>query len=420
MGQRLAASQVERVFREEHGRILAPLIRILGDFQLAEDALMEAMAQALTTWPEQGLPDNPAAWIVTTAKNRAVDHLRHKKVRREKQAFVEDVARDLGALAHQVDDIHDVKDDQLRLIFTCCHPALGLEAQVALTLRTLGGLSTAEIARAFLQTEPTMAARLTRAKKKISKAKIPFEIPGGKALAERIQAVLSVLYLVFNEGYNASSGDVPIRHDLCREAIRLTTQLTRLLPGECEVTGLLALMLLHDARKDARYDDEGNVVLLEEQDRSLFRRDQIERAHALLADVLTKGAVGPYQVQAAIAALHARAPTAAETNWREIAGLYALLIRMQPTAVVALNRAVAVAMVEGPGAGLSLLAELEDELKDYALWHAARADLLRREGDLHAALVAYRFALERTHNPGDRRFVKQRIRELVAATAPAG
>lgn len=418
MGQRLAASQVERVFREEHGRILAPLIRILGDFQLAEDALMEAMAQALSTWPAQGLPDNPAAWIVTTAKNRALDQLRHKKVRREKQAFVEEMARELGALVRQVDDVRDVKDDQLRLIFTCCHPALALDAQVALTLRTLGGLSTSEIARAFLQSETTMAARLTRAKKKIAKAKIPFEIPEGKALAARIDSVLGVLYLVFNEGYNASSGDVPIRHDLCREAIRLTTSLARLLPDDCEVTGLLALMLLHDARKDARYDDEGNVVLLEAQDRSLFRRDQIERAHALLADVLTRGSVGPYQVQAAIAALHARAPTSADTNWREIAGLYDVLIRMQPTAVVALNRAVAVAMVEGPRAGLSLLAELEDDLKDYALWHAARADLLRRDADFSAALAAYRLALERTHNAGDRNFIKQRIREIVAATSP--
>ncbi len=412
-----------QVFRAESGRVLAGLIRLTGDFELAEDALMDACARALERWPIEGVPERPGAWLATVGRHRALD-----LVRRARGAPVLADGRDLGQLAGAGattggaaaaarDEAIDsgVEDDRLRLIFTCCHPALAPEAQVALTLRTLGGLSTAEIARAFLEPEPTTAQRLVRARKKIAAAGIPYEVPGREALPARLGTVLATLYLIFNEGYAATGGDALLRAELCEEALRLADMLAELLP-EPEALGLAALMRLHHARRAGRVDAEGRMIPLELQQRALWDRAAIARGVALLERALPARRPGPYQVQAAIAALHAGAETAAATDWRQIAALYGALSRLAPSAVVDLNAAVAVAMADGPERGLELLARLEGraELAGYHLLPAARADLLRRAGRAREAAAAYREALALVGNASDRDYLERRLAEVEA------
>jgi RNA polymerase sigma-70 factor (ECF subfamily) len=401
-----SAAAIEAVFRGERARVLATTIRVAhGDFDLAEEAVQDAFAAAIARWPTEGTPDEPRGWLISVARNKAIDAIRRRVKLREivgaERAELGDGADGAapGAVA--------VADDRLRLIYTCCHPALATEAQIALTLRTLGGLTTEEIARAFLTSPVTMAQRLVRAKSKIKDAGIPYEVPEASQLAERTGAVMAVVYLIFNEGYAATAGDAWIRRDLCREAIRLG-RLVAELTGAAEARGLLALMLLHDSRRDARTDERGDVVLLEDQDRARWDRAQIAEALALVPDAL-RGGPGPYGVQAAIAALHASAPRAADTDWRQIAALFDELVRRQPSPIVALNRAVAYAMCQGPAAGLPLIDELADELGDYHLWHAARADLLRRLGRRTEAAAAYRAALEHVGSAPERRFLEGRL-----------
>ena len=404
---------IEQIYREESGRILATLIRLLGDFDLAEEAVQEAFAAALVQWPAQGEPANPRAWLVSAGRNKAVDLLRRRARLEAKQ---EELAR-LNALAEEVAEVPEdtmLKDDRLRLIFTCCHPALAREAQVPLTLRTLCGLSTEEIARAFLVPLPTMAQRLVRAKQKIRDAGIPYRIPADDELGERLEAVLLVVYLVFNEGYNASAGDELVRRELCGEAIRLGRLLHALMPGEAEAQALLALMILHDSRRDARTSSSGEIILLEEQDRMLWHRDQIAEGLELVESALGRGARGPYALQAAIAALHAQAKSGKETDWHQIAALYELLLQAQPSAVVELNRAVAVAMAHGFPEGLHLLDGLEarNALPGYYLLSAARADLLRRMERWDEAETAYTKALSSVGNEAERRFLQRRLKEV--------
>lgn len=402
---------IEEVFRAEHGRILATLIRLLGTIDGAEEALQDAYAAALEQWPAAGTPANPVAWLVSTARHKAIDRLR----RRARLAQKHDaIAQHLELLAEAEEA--PVPEDRLRLIFTCCHPALGTEAQVALTLRTLGGLSTEEIARAFLVPVPTMAQRLVRAKAKIRAARIPYEVPPTETLPERLEAVMVVVYLVFNEGYAASSGARLVRHELCEEAIRLGRMLVELLPAHAEPKGLLALMLLHDSRRAARVDSSGDIVLLEDQDRSGWDRAQIDEGAALVETALRTGArpPGPYALQAAIAAVHAQSPTTAATDWPQIAGLYAILARVHPSPVVELNRAVAVAMSSGLERGLALVDELDrrGELAAYHLLPTARAELLRRLGRHAEAVESYRRALALVTNEVERRHLEKRLREI--------
>jgi RNA polymerase sigma-70 factor, ECF subfamily len=414
------------VFRREWGGVLAKLIRRLGDFDLAEDALQDAVVVALERWPAEGMPDSPGAWLLTTARRKAVDRIRRETKRDDKQQ-----AALLWAQDDQEDDQEEVAmssitDDRLRLIFTCCHPALATEAQVALTLRTLGGLTTPEIARAFLVSEETMAKRLVRAKKKIRAAGIPYQVPPDQELPDRLPEVLAVIYLVFNEGYRATAGDVLIRRELCSEAIRLGRLLAELMPGEPEVEGLLALMLLHDAHKAARLDDAGDLVLLDDQDRSRWDRDQIAEGAALLQRALRRAALlggsGPYQLQAAIAALHDQATSAPDTDWHQISALYGELARRWPSPVVELNRAVAVAMAEGPVSGLAMLDRLSTvgELGMHHLYHAARADLLARLGRTQEAARTYRRALQLAGTTAERRFLQRRLRALADRPADTG
>ena len=408
---------VEKTFRQESGRIIASLIRISGSFDLAEEAMQDALTAALTRWPTQGIPDNPAAWITTAAHRRLIDYARRARTRREKE---EEVLRETERDAAADPDPCDMSfpDDRLRLIFTCCHPALNSEAQVALTLRTLGGLTTPEIARAFLLPEPTLAQRLVRAKRKIQNARIPYEVPPEHLLPERLASVRSVIYLIFNEGYAATSGDSLIRRELCSEAIRLARTLCELMPRDAESVGLLALMLLHDSRREARISPEGELVPLEEQDRSLWDAQRIREGLEKIEAALRLGRIGPYQLQAAIAAVHAQAQTPQQTDWRQIAALYGELERISPSPVVALNRAVAVAMSEGLETGLRLIDELGagGELKDYYLFYAARADLLRRMGRLQEAAEAYQRTLALTANAVERRYLRRRLRETGAAS----
>ncbi|MFL5647134.1 MAG: RNA polymerase sigma factor [Chloroflexota bacterium] len=417
-GSGTAREIVDRVFREEHGRAVATLIRVTGDFDLAEEAVQDAFISALETWPQRGVPDNPGAWITTTARNRAIDRLRRRKRLVEK---TEEMGRE-AALDPELEaidpgpseDAMPITDDRLRLIFTCCHPALAMEARVALTLRTLGGLTTPEIARAFLVPEPTLAQRLVRAKRKIRDAGIPYRVPPAELLPERLDGVLRVLYLVFNEGYAASSGDSLMRRELCTEAIRLARIVVSLLPDEPETRGLLALMLLHDARRDARVGADGSLILIDDQDRSRWDASRIAEGQALVQDALADGRPGPYQVQAAIAALHDEAATSAETDWPQIASLYATLQRMSPSPVVELNFAAAVALADGPGVGLAMMDGIaaSGDLDDYPYLHSSRAELLRRLERWTEAEAAYRQALALTTNDPERVFLERRLAQV--------
>ena len=401
----VGASEIERVFRAEYGRAVAVLVRVFGDIGIAEEAVQDAFATALTRWPSAGLPPSPAGWIITTARNRAIDRLRREASREDRHAQ--------AALLHARDEPAEegpVRDDRLRLIFTCCHPALATTARVALTLRLLGGLTTAEIARAFLVPEPTMAQWLVRAKGKIRDARIPYRVPSEADLPARLRAVLTVVYLIFTEGHTASSGDRLVREDLCSEAIRLGRLLTELMPDEPEVLGLLALMLLVDARRAARTTPDGELVPLAEQDRGRWDRGLIAEGQEIVRRCLRRDAPGPYQVQAAINAVHGDAPTAAATDWPQILRLYDQLLALAPSPIVALHRAVAVAEVEGPQTALALVDGLD--LGGYHLLHAIRADLLRRLGRDGEAAAAYEAAIARTQNAAERDFLERRRRAL--------
>jgi RNA polymerase sigma-70 factor, ECF subfamily len=404
--------RIEEIFRTEHGRILATLIRLLGDFDVAEEALQEAFATALEQWPSTGLPSNPVPWLVSTARHKAIDRLRRQARLVQKQ---DAIAHHVALTAEEEEDA-PVPEDRLRLIFTCCHPALATEAQVALTLRTLGGLTTEEIAHAFLVPTPTMAQRLVRAKAKIRGAGIPYQVPPDEALPERLESVMVVVYLVFNEGYAATFGDRLIRHDLCEQAIRLARMLVELLPAHAETKGLLALMLLHDSRRMTRLDASGDLVLLENQDRSRWDREQIGEGATLVEAALREGGrpPGPYALQAAIAAVHAQAATAAETDWRQIAALYGLLVQVYPSPVIELNRAVAVAMSDGVERGLAMVDALDQrgELAAYHVLPVTRAELLRRLDRNGEAAKSYRRALAMVGNDAERRHLEKRLREI--------
>ncbi|HEX6337660.1 MAG TPA: RNA polymerase sigma factor [Jiangellaceae bacterium] len=394
-------AQIDKVFRAEYGRAVAVLTRYFGDIDIAEEAIQDAFAEAVRRWPESGLPPSPAGWIITTARNRAIDRLRREAGRDERHAQ--------AALVHANDvpaEEGPVRDDRLRLIFTCCHPALARPAQVALTLRLLGGLSTQEIARAFFVSEPTMAQRIVRAKGKIRAARIPYRIPREADLPDRLTSVLAVVYLIFNEGYQASSGDRLVRADLCAEAIRLGRLLAELMPDEPEVKGLLALMLLIESRRDARTGPAGDLIVLSDQDRSRWNRELMTEGQAIVRECLRRNQPGPYQIQAAINAVHSDAPTAAATDWRQILALYDQLMATAPSPVVALNRAVAVAEVDGPEVALAEIDGLD--LDGYHVFHAVRADLLRRLGRNADAAQAYDGAIARTGNAAETAFFQGR------------
>jgi RNA polymerase sigma-70 factor (ECF subfamily) len=405
---------IDAIYRTESRRVLATLIRLLGDFDLAEEALHDAFATAVERWPEDGIPANPRAWLISTGRFKSIDRVRRRARFDAKLIEVTERLATNMTPAPELDD-EGVEDDRLRLIFTCCHPALAPDAQIALTLREVCGLTTEQIAHAFLTPAPTLAQRIVRAKNKIRDARIPYQVPPLSELHERLDAVLHVIYLVFNEGYSASSGASLTRHDLSAEAIRLGRLLVELLP-EPEATGLLALMLLHDARRSARSSSDGDLLLLEEQDRSLWNRAQMDEGRGLVERALSAQPVGPYVLQAAIAAVHADSPDAAATDWRQIVGLYDILLRIEPTPVVELNRAVAIAMADGPAAGLVLIDEIlaRGELAEYYLAHSARADLCRRLGRRMDAIAEYERALELTKQEPERRFLARRLADLLA------
>ncbi|HEY7268245.1 MAG TPA: RNA polymerase sigma factor [Dehalococcoidia bacterium] len=412
----LARASVEEAFREHHGRLFATLVRSFRDFDLAEDALQDALTAALGDWPVNGIPDSPGAWLLTVARRKAIDSLRRGHGARPLDDAAAAAIEAAPELERAEDSVNGSRsdDDLLSLIFTCCHPSLGIEAQIGLTLRSVCGLSTTQIANAFLLPETTLAQRLVRAKRKIKDAGIPFRVPPPNLLHERVQAVAYVIYLVFNEGYASSSSEAFVDRLLCSEAIRLGRELAELLPDEPEVAGLLALMLLQDSRRRARIDSEGRQILLEGQDRTLWDRAQIDEASRLLEEALRKAKVGPYQIQAAIAGVHSHAAAAADTDWAEIVGLYDLLRRVSPSPVVELNRAVAVAMLAGPESGLRLMDQpsMAAALDSYRWYHSARADLLRRLDRRDEARVAYRRAQALSDNPQERAFLERRLREL--------
>ncbi len=413
---------LDNVYRTESRRILATLIRLLGDFELAEDAMHEAFSIAMEKWPTEGVPSNPRAWLVSAGRFKAIDQIRRRSKFRSLDASAYDGETSFEPLAEHladsitVDEDFDgdkIEDDRLRLIFTCCHPALSPEARVALTLREVCGLTTEEIARAFLATPPTMAQRIVRAKAKIRDARIPYQVPTREELPDRLDTVLQVIYLIFNEGYSASSGESLTRSDLSTEAIRLCRLLLELLP-EPEAMGLLALMLLHESRKAARTNADGDLILLEDQDRSLWNREMIREGVAFVEKAFSFQPVGPYSIQSAISAIHAEAPTPSETDWSEIVGLYGLLMQINPSPIVELNRAVAVAMRDGPEAGLWLVDDIlaRGELADYHLAHSARAELCRRLGKKAEAKSSYEKALSLVQQEPEKRFLEKRMKEL--------
>jgi RNA polymerase sigma-70 factor (ECF subfamily) len=406
------ARRVDAIYRTESRRIFATLVRLLGDFDVAEEALHDAFRSALEQWPRDGVPDNPRAWLVSAGRFKAIDGIR----RRARFRPLDDVSDEVENIADETARFEDddaIEDDRLRLVFTCCHPALSPDAQVAMTLREVCGLTTEAVAQAFLTPAPTLAQRIVRAKAKIRAARIPYAVPEGNELPARLDSVLRVIYLVFNEGYSASSGDVVTRADLSAEAIRLARLLVALLP-EPEAIGLLALMLLHESRRTARATPDGDVVLLDAQDRSRWDRAMIDEGTKLLGDALASRRIGPYALQAAIAAVHANAARSEDTDWREIVALYDLLVRVEPSPIVELNRAVAVAMRDEPHAGLVLVDAIlaRGELRDYPLIHAARADLARRAGDVTAARASYERALALAKQQPERRFLARRLAEL--------
>lgn len=413
MTSRQIAAQIETTFRQEHGKVLAALIAMLGDFALAEDALQDALIAALEQWKQDGVPRNPAAWITTIAKRKAIDRIRRDSNFTRKQQVILDSLK--GDEDDEEEEMETIPDERLKLMFTCCHPSLNLDAQVALTLSTLGGLSTHEIARAFLVPPTTMAQRLARARTKIRDAGIPYRVYPAELLPERLDALLTVIYLIFNEGYVATSGDTLIRHELCGEAIRLCRILVELLPNKpisAEARGLMALMLLHDSRRNARVNGNDELVVLEDQDRANWDHDRINEGTAILDYALRLRNPGPYQVQAAISALHARAETAQKTDWAQIVELYQTLFQMTTSPVVEVNQAVAMAMAGNPQAGLQILRRLKPEMEEYFPFHVAHADLLRRTNQREAAVDAYERALELCQNNLEHAYLRRKLDEL--------